>query len=371
MRLKHLYIIALCSVVWSMVSCNDNGNDVLPPVDEASCIYLGAQVGPQVVTRAPYAPENGSNIPSSSSPLDVSVWASTTPDVFPNDSLNGANGTVAIHSRAHFLGGTPQLLGEAIYPKGNAPVYFVGLHPKSDLWTINNVNTHAQYTITGKEDIMFAPMISGKYGIAYDDSPTFHFHHLLTYLRIEMVADMAEDSIMKREEVSEAWGSIKNISIKSQNKITIDLSSNSSGVAFEESTIDMPLYHKDSEIVFPATNDFTIPTTITEVAYVLCAPVEAEYQHIVDGQEVLKPEYTILLETEQRLIEIPIDLKLNSGTTESSYFTGTTMARQFTILLNFKMGNIISVAATIALDANSDWYTHGTGTKELGEDDLL
>ena len=374
MRHNYLYIIALCSVLWGLVSCDDDRQEVQLPVDEASCIYLGAQVGPQVVTRTPYTPENGSNIPSSSTPLDVSVWASTTPNVFPNDGLNGSNnaeGKVAIHTRAHFLGGDPQLLGEAVYPKGNAPVYFVGMHPKSDSWSTDDNNTHALFTFSGCEDIMFAPMISGSYGIAFEDSPSFYFRHLLTYLRIEMVADMAEESKLKREEVSEAWGAIKEISIVSSNKIAIDLSSDQRGVVFDENTIEMPLYHKDTNNTFPATNDFYIPTSITEVAYVLCAPVEAQYKYIVDGEDVLKPEYTLQLKTEQRTIEIPIDLKLDSGTAESSYFTGSTMARQFTILLNFKMGNIISVSATIALDAESDWHTHGTGTEELGEEDLI
>ena len=373
MRHKYLYIIALCSVLMGMVACNTS-QEALPPVDEASRIYLGANVGSQVVVRAPYAPANGSNTPSASSPLDVSVWASTTDGVFPNSSLNGSNndnGIVAIHTRAHFTGGDPQLLGEAVYPKGNALVYFVGLHPKSNDWTTDD-GTQARFTISGREDVMFAPKISGKYGIDFENSPTFHFRHLLTYLRIEMVADMTEDAIPKREEVSEAWGAIKKLTIKSRNKIVVDLNSNSSYAAFEEELpIDMSLYHKDSDTPFPATNDFYIPTTITEVAYVLCEPVEAEYTHIVNGEDVLKPEYTLHLETDQRTIEIPIDLKLNSGTAESSYFTGSTIARQFTILLNFKMGDIISVAATIALDASSDWHTHGTGSKELGEEDLM
>lgn len=369
MRRIYGYIISCC-VVAALISCTPDAPDASSEVDEASRIYLAAGVGPQVTTRAPYAPSDGGNTPTATTPLNVTVWASTMPSEFPDSELNGSTGTVAIHTRAHFLSGEPQLLGEAVYPQDTEPVYFVGLHPLSEQWTTSD-NTHASFTFSGTEDIMFAPMISGAYGIAYDDSPTFHFYHLLTWLRIEMVADMEEDDVIKREEVAEAWGKITSMTIKSKNTVLVDLCSNTSGVTFEGSAIDMPLYKEGSNEVFPGAGGYAIPTTATEVAYVMCEPVEAQYTHVVDAVDVLKPEYTLHIETEERSIDVPIDLKLNSGTEESSYFTGTTMGRQFTLLLNFKMGNIISVAASISLDANSDWFTHGTGTSELFEDNLL
>ena len=36
--------------------------------------------------------------------------------------------------------------------------------------------------------------------------------------------------------------------------------------------------------------------------------------------------------------------------------------------LNFKMGNVIGVSAAISLDANTDWFTHGTGSTDLKEE---
>lgn len=374
MKRNGLYIIA-CSLLVSMVACMEDKSELDSAEEEAGRIYLSAGIGETVMTRAPYLPQDESgqtlHVPTTDNPLDVSVWASTTTNVFPNSGLNGSNGYVAIHTHAHFQSGDPQLLGEAVYPKGQNPVYFVGLHPQSvadSKWTTTDTNhTHAQYTFTGKEDVMFAPQISGYYNLAYASSPTFHFHHLLTLLRIKMVADVEENDIEKKEAVRDAWGKITNLTISSKNKVIVDLSSDSTGVVFENPT-DMSLYKTGTDEVFPKAEGDFIPTTEMDVAYVMCAPVMAAYKD--DLGEELVPEYTLHIRTVNRELDIPIDLKWNSGTEEASYFTGTTMGRQFSLLLNFKMGNIISVAAEISLQGHSDWFTHGTGTEDLTEGDL-
>ena len=47
------------------------------------------------------------------------------------------------------------------------------------------------------------------------------------------------------------------------------------------------------------------------------------------------------------------------------------MGHQFLVQLNFKMGNVISVAADISLAADTEWFTHGTGTSELEEEHFM
>ena len=84
------------------------------------------------------------------------------------------------------------------------------------------------------------------------------------------------------------------------------------------------------------------------------------------------PEYILHIETEGRgQLDIPIDLKVNDGDSEGTYFTGSTMGKQFTILLNFKMGDVISVSTEIKVGGDTDWFTHGTGTGDLTENDLI
>lgn len=373
MKGNYLYI-ACGFVLASMMACTNDTPGIRPTDEEASRIYLSAGVGePAVSSRTPYQYE----VPTMTQPLDVSVWASTTQDVFQHiDGKNGSDGTVAIHTQAHFQSGAPQLLGEAIYPKADAnatakTVYFVGFHPKSDEWTASDDNKSASYTFTGKEDVMFAPQISGEYGTAYEASPTFHFHHLLTYIRIEMVADKDEEDVEKKEEVSQAWGSIESMTISSVDKVTVNNLGSTDfspdNVVFGNDEISMSFYQTGTDNTFPPASSYEIPVNETEVAYVLCAPVKGEDKHVVNGKDVPKPEYTLHIKTEKRELDVPIDLMKKDGDAVS-HFTDNTMGYQFVVQLNFKMGNVIGVSAAISLDANTDWFTHGTGSTDLKEE---
>jgi len=373
MKGNYLYI-ACGFVLAGMMACTNDTPGIRPTDEEASRIYLSASVGEAVSSRTPYQYE----VPTMTQPLDVSVWASTTMGNFGNEGKNGSDGTVAIHTQAHFQSGAPQLLGQAIYPKNdNTPVHFVGFHPKSsdtDKWTLQNNNNSASFTFTGKEDVMFAPQISGAYDTAYENSPTFHFRHLLTWLRIGMIADMDEEDVENRKAVAEAWGEIESMTISSKNQVTVNNLSeegfNSSNVIFSGEATDMKLYHTDTDNVFPNAGSQMIPyEKLTEVAYVLCAPVDgADMQYSDDEEKDVKvPEYTLHVKTTKRDVHIPIDLMKKDGDVVSP-FTDNTMGYQFVIQLNFKMGNVIGVSAAISLDANTDWFTHGTGSTDLKEE---
>ena len=95
----------------------------------------------------------------------------------------------------------------------------------------------------------------------------------------------------------------------------------------------------------------------------MCAPVVGEHQ---DALQKPVPEYTLHLVTENRELDIPIDLKNSDG----SSFTSSTMGKQFSILLKFKMGNVITVLTDIKVGGELDWYTHGTGTGNVTEGNL-
>lgn len=389
MKVNNLYIAI--SLVWAGMTACTNDAPGMELSDKASRIYLSAAIGQPVSSRAPYCPtdEAGETLdaPTSEHPLNVSVWASTTDGEYPDQDLDGSNGTVAIHTEAHFQSNVPQLLGDAIYPNVQGEeaktVYFVGFHPQSNdeqSWTASNDNKSATFTFTGKEDVMFAPQISGTYGTDIADSPQFHFHHLLTWLRIEMVADKDETDIQKKEAIAEAWGKIKSLTINSRNQVTVnalgkaDVTKDNIGdnLTFGDNEIPLSFYQTGTDDVFPQPDEsYSIPTALKEVAYVLCAPVQGVYQHTVAGEDVLKPEYTLHIETEKRTLDIPVDLKTKADDDESAYFTQNTRGHQFVILLNFKMGNVISVSAEISLGANADWYTHGTGTGDIKEEVII
>ena len=363
---RYLLYIAMSGLLASgLSSCRQDASGWEQPNEEARRIYLSAGVDNAVSSRTPYHP--GGSVPTMAHPLNVSVWASTDSIVFSDLGKDGRDNSVAIHTDAHFQSGNPQLLGAAIYP-ATGTVYFVGFHPKSKegaSWDAVNGDKDAQYTFTGKEDVMFAPQISGAYGTDYEQTPQFHFYHLLTWLRIVMVADKDESDVINKEAVSDAWGKIKSLSlINTKNTVTIDNLDTATyrSVTFtpEESNVEMSLYNVGTDEVF---SDKQIPTTETEMAYVMCAPVQG-VQKDAWGNPV--PEYTLHIKTEHREMDIPLDLKGNGG----ELFNENTMGRMFTIVLNFKMGDIISVSMEIFVGGDADWFTHGTGNGDLKEGDL-
>ena len=124
--------------------------------------------------------------------------------------------------------------------------------------------------------------------------------------------------------------------------------------------------------MFPAANT-KIPTVTKEVAYVMCAPVACVYQHTVDDKDVNKPEYILKIKTTKRSdgVNIPIDLKVKSGEDASAYTLDSTMGLQFTILLNFKKGDVVSIASNVSIGGKTDWFTQGTGTGNLKEENLV
>lgn len=395
MKRYFLYIILGGLLTSGLTACQQDVPSVEQTDEISSRIYLSAGVGDAVSSRTPYHP--GGSEPTVSHPLNVSVWASTLNNTFKNERKNGKDGTVAIHTNAHFQSGDPQLLGEAIYPKEKeegqdaVPVYFIGLHPLSNKWTTTD-GTDAKFTFDGKEDVMFAPQISGTYGTDFNDSPQFHFYHLLTWLRIEMVADKDETDVRNREKVRDAWGKIESLTIISKNQVTIhnigttgykevngtptidrNEFTNEGNVSFTNKTF-LNLYCHNTDDQFPVTgkdddntvpNEFkgVIPTSVTPAAYVMCAPIVGATQDAL-GNPV--PEYILHIKTEHREMDIPLDLKGDSG----NLFTGSTMGRVFNIVLNFKMGDVISVSTEISVGGDADWFTHGTGTGDLKEGDL-
>lgn len=352
------------------------------PREEAK-IYLSATTEGHDATRAPYE----YTVPNDNRDgvLHAAIWASSfyteqSGYRFPNPTppLNGKNGTgedehqVAIHATADFDSGAPQLLDQAVYPQSGTPVFFIGLHPQTG-WQSSNDDKEANFTFDGSHDVMFAPRIEGKYAdtstsdnIVFD-VPELKFWHLLTWLKVRMIA---ED-----EQAMSAWGKITDIKITSKNHVNINI--NRTDDYLDNGAIDMscvtfdstsgfsgllPLYQPKSDNIFPAAGGYQLKylsekvTAPEEVAYVLCSPVDALDRVVEDGQEVTSPEYVLHIETERRRVEVPIDLRVNSST----FYTGSTRAKCFTLNLNFKMGNTIVVTADVV-----DWTLGGMGNVEL------
>ena len=362
----------------AVTGCNDDEMLTLQPVEHGN-IYLSVAVDERATTRAPYK----LTAPTTSKPLDVDVWASTEKYVFKHvNGMNGSNddGKVSLHATARFQSGEPQLLNQAIYNSITKPiVYFVSMHPRG--WTTDD-GTNAKFTINGSQDVLFAPQIYGTYATEYGKTPQLHFRHLLTWLSFELKA--------ADEAAALAWGKIKKMEITSSDGVTIDLSSaayteettdgktvykyNPAGYQFDNETT-LPVYYRNPanatetdytfESKFSETGGYALVTEAKEIAYVMCAPVNAVYE-ISDGMDgkVKVPEYKLTITAENRKdpVQVPIDLKIGSGSTEADYFAGSTMGKKFTVQLNFKLGNTIVVSAEM-----NEWQPGGIINKDVTE----
>lgn len=374
---KGLYI--LFGAVILLAACEKNTADI----PEGQPIYLTATLPEEGLTKVPFE----GSAPTTSNPLNVAVWASTTEKLFKDESKNGSDGTVSIHTEGHFQSGEPQLLSQAIYPpprQGSSgaytadPVYFVAMHPLTD-WSTTD-GKKAVFRFTGCEDLMFAKQVEGAYDIGAQNqevtnSPTLVFKHLLTRISVKMGIQLGEDENLM--DVQNAWGDVTGLKIQAYNRtgdflegpntVTIDLAQGSSfdystGLTFsyrnsegnEVSSLgtDMQFYGIGTDETFPQGDGFTLTDKITEVAYVMCAPVDATAVDAAGNHE-----YVITVTTENRGDqEVVLDLRES----DAKMFSGSTRGKHFGVTLKFKKGSAIATVAEV-----SEWVNGGFGTGDI------
>lgn len=381
------------SLLICLISCQQNGLDT---VQVGAPIYVAASVGGSTMTKAPYMPMDNQGhmieTPSPEHPLKTDVWGSTTSYIFTEEFYDqektrpwdgsDESGKVAIHTDATFQSGDPQLLRAAIYNKNTKPtVYFVAFSPISqgaEKWVASEDGKSASFVFSGNDDVMFAPQVQGTYATDYSKSPVLSYRHLLTWLRVEMQAES--------KEVSDSWGAIKSMTIRSNSNVKIDLQKeaynndgtyNFENVVFSEEkdlnfykTIEEESYDgaqvtmkkKFTDEVF---TDIKVPyLKKEELAYVLCAPVVGTDKKVVDGEEIDAEEYVITISTDKRNVAIPVDLRhMVSGVVQP--FLGSTRCMQFTLSLNFKMGNTIYLTSSV-----QDWKVGGLVVGNIGDGNI-
>ena len=381
------------SLLICLISCQQNGLDA---VQVGAPVYIAASVGGDSMTKAPYMPMDNQGhmieTPSPEHPLKTDVWGSTTSYIFTEEFYDqektrpwdgsDESGKVAIHTDATFQSGDPQLLRAAIYNKNTKPtVYFVAFSPISqgaEKWVASEDGKSASFVFSGNDDVMFAPQVQGTYATDYSKSPVLSYSHLLTWLRVEMQAES--------KEVSDSWGAIKSMTIRSNSNVKIDLQKeaynndgtyNFENVVFSEET-DLNFYKTIEEESYDGAQvtmkkkftdevftDIKVPyLKKEELAYVLCAPVVGTDKKVVDGEEIDAEEYVITISTDKRNVAIPVDLRhMVSGVVQP--FLGSTRCMQFTLSLNFKMGNTIYLTSSV-----QDWKVGGLAVGNIGDSNI-
>lgn len=344
-------VIIICSCLALLLSaCSERiSSDSLDDLR----VYISATVEEAVRTRTPYVPsndaDNAADAPNDKHPLPASIWASTDIDIFPDGGNPGdpeaADYKVAYHTTANFESSGGQLLKDIIYSKDQTFIYFIGLHPQTG-WTTVNEGEAASCTFNGTQDLMYAHKEHGYYSMGASVDPTLTFRHLLTWLKFEIKAE--------NQDVSEIWGKIKHINIRSKQTAQINFKGSTEDgpwkdyITFTGEETTLPLYITDTDTPFPLQPHEIPYLGAEEIAYVMCAPTDASAQDT---------DYYLEIETEYRTATVPVNLRLAADQS----FSESTMGKQFTILLTFKAGNNISVAATV-----TDWKTGGVSSGKIG-----
>ncbi|MBQ9462818.1 MAG: fimbrillin family protein [Bacteroidales bacterium] len=314
-------------------------------------------------------PETRTPIEGISYPFSVAVWASTTSCSYPNVGKDGTSGVsyqVDKHLTATFNQSSTTLNGpdnsgvRYPYNEGGDPVfanvYFVGLYPSLGWSTASGTN--AAFTFDGSKDAMYAPQVSGN-GDPATSAPTLTFYHLLTYLRFNIIAesDAAQNawgrltSIKLTKQNNGASNPMNNLSISLDSPVPANIGAIEAKSTFTSSVSQLSLYANGTNTVFPA-SAYTIPTSAaTPAAYVICAPVTASD---ASGTN----EYTLTINTEKRAPVI-VGVNLKSGL--STYYSGSTMGKEFTVNLTFTL-NHIAASATV-----NGWTTGGIGKEDVSE----
>lgn len=365
---KSLYITVI-GILPFLASCEKSADRI----SEGQPIYLSVSLPSSPLSKVPFT----GTAPTTSDPLRVDVWASTTQSQFRNDGMDGSaahGNVVAIHTKGYFQSGEPQLLSQAVYPPPREgaqgsytadPVYFVSMHPQN--WTTTD-GTQAIYTFSGCEDVMFAPQVSGAYDLEEQNqivtsSPVLKFEHLLTRITVQVGVVLEEGESL--QDVKDAWGGITGLNIRSYNpagytenlnKVTVDLSrgdgfSYDADVRFSgQKTGSMGFFALGTDEAFPAAGSrYALTDQIDSVAYVMCAPVMATAQD---------HEYVITVETENRgEQELKLDLQ---KTAASASGVGSTRGNHFLVTLKFKKGRAVAALADV-----EQWENGGYGAGNI------
>jgi len=265
--------------------------------------------------------------PTENAPLVADIWFSTTSGTYPGNT-QGAKGTsfdgtvIDSHRTIEYINGKPTtpsgVDGSYLrYPYDDATVYCVGFHPSNEVWTTTD-GLNATASISGEDDLMFAPEIQGK-RTAIFSSVSQNYSHLLSLLKFRVRAEGVE--------TSETWGKLQKISIYAKDRVNVKLDDGT--VSFANSAAQDAEY-----VLFSGSTDIT--TTSAELGSALLAPV------IADGST--GAEYVMHIECANHTKDININLLDENG----AAYSGSTAGHVFVVTLCFYTLSYVEGSANLS-----------------------
>lgn len=258
-----IYITAMATL---MASCSKQVQDV-----EGSPIQLSAAVTDiQASTKSSAEPFRGTT-PTNENRLNAKILFSNASGVYTNNP--DAATSIPCHTTIKYTSGSltyPDAVNNnnVRYPTANntyETVYCTGLHPITidgngkitDNWTIPTNGKTASHPITGTEDIMYAPEISGKWDDPFGSSAdkVQKYSHLLTWLKICACATSSS--------AAEAWSEITKIEVQSKTIVNINL---------ETKAVSFP-GEAEYQTAYESTDGgYKLATTTKELGSIMCSP---------------------------------------------------------------------------------------------------
>lgn len=382
--------ILLLLAVAAMVSCTQNEMDQKEISGDQVEIRLTPNVGTVAQTRTSY----DVTVPTATDSLAAAVLVSTVPNLYnPANStlLNSGLYRVAFKDATTptgFTDGNTGLATPVYYPADGSDVYMWGLYPYGNIvtgvpaageWQMTAAGSTANYTFTGKEDVMVTKEIKSNKSEAatavnYANTKLV-FSHLLTKLVVKAKGDA---------DAKTAFGAITDITLVGvssatptsniKNKVAISLATDNTlaspaTVAFTGAESSFPFYAYDITTA-PATPKqlddafaglgaattpvaFDVPDATTYpagqfIAYSMVQPID----NVVAGSVA----YVLNVKTEKgetNGFNVPVVLK-DATTPTAADFSGSTVSKTFNIQLTFKAAEVKSIVAVGAWDPQGD-----------------
>lgn len=270
----YLYMVLGGMMCWT--ACQEDAD--APSDKQTEDISLSAMVE-EVKMVSSRVEENAytGTVPSADNELNAAVWFSLTSGSYPEaDGETAYN--IPVHTGINFRSGTATFPDELTedkrpkYPTDNSPVYCVGFYPNTGWELVENDPTKATHPITGKQDLMFAPQITGRWDSHFS---TQHYRHLLTWLKVCVCATTAE--------AGSYWGNLKKITLKGVPvSLTVDLTKKEKETD-DEAEFDQEkavTFSKGMEDVSILDDDIELTITTQDIASVFCHPQKEYYLDI-------------------------------------------------------------------------------------------
>jgi hypothetical protein len=306
-----------------------------------SCTKIDLMMRGEIVLRASVRSMNNvtrtaySSTDFSAHPLDVLVPASLTNGDYthlycPGTMTFGGNAIGATYNKP--------VEGNYWYPDKTMPVYLSGLYPSAG-WT--GAEGTWTFTLTGKEDVMFAPQVSTTLEDVWDNKyAVLEFAHQLTLMRLWVYGDRDVAGLIRLKTIR----LIKACGAELPTTVTARLNGTQTvGFAVPEQPAPLPCYiaGTDEPYALAEGSEYPLTVTVSEQAYILAPPVTA-------ANDAEAKEYTFVigyLDGANREItqQVDIDLRHNDATS----FNGTTAAHAFNITFRFIAGGQIQPKANL------------------------